>query len=283
MAVVDAWEPVRLAANGPIVAMRECATGAWVLVRDAMATQLLFVTVDGEVRLAHTVDIQLTRIRVYDDGRIYAAGDATLVRFDGAWHEDPIPAIERVSAVWADDGVYVLGARELLHFDGRWHSVDLRRAPDVRWADGDGRDGFSVIVGTDATHSCIASGRGTQWTREGCGSFYLYKVRVASSMRAFALGGDSLWERDRGSWSKTTYVKPQPGFPCALALVEDRPFTIELGLSGAHQPVLGTYDGTWHRLPFPPGARMESIVACRMPDGRILTGDQAGALWRTCR
>ncbi|HEY0987038.1 MAG TPA: hypothetical protein VGD80_08300, partial [Kofleriaceae bacterium] len=214
---------------------------------------------------------------------VYAVGPGrVLVGHDGGWVDDEIPALT-VNDIWCADRIYVLGERELLYFDGRWRTVGLFDAGlDGDWAAGDGVGADNVIVGTRGTHSCIARGSAAHWTRDGSGSFYHYHVRV-SPTRAFATGGDGLWRRESGPWiDHRPYVEGRHYLrtPIALDLVGDTPFVIAAVALDSARLQLATFDGAWRTFAWPPGARMGGVVACRMPDGSILVGDDVGALWR---
>lgn len=277
------WLRVALEKQGPIIAMTRGANGAWLLVGGDPETHVIFVPLAGDAQHRHSVRRHLTHVRAYDDETVYAAGPGSvLVGYDGGWEDDESPALT-VRAIWCSDHIYVLADRELAYFDGRWHTVELAVAGlEGDWAAGDGVGADNVIVGTNGTHSCMARGSGARWRRDGCGSWYLYQVRVAAT-RAFALGGDGLWSRKRGEWIEhPTYDDRRSvlRLPLALDIVRDAPFVIAPSTFDGSTVRFTTFDGSWHDRSAPPGARADTLVACPMPDGSLLAGDRAGALWR---
>ena len=270
--------------RGPIVAMTRGVNGAWVLADGGPETHVIFVPLVGDPEHRHSVRRSLTCVRAYDDDSVYAAGPGSvLVGYGGRWDDDELPA-HSVRAIWCADHIYVLADRELLYFNGRWRTVELDVVGlDGDWAAGDGVGADNLIVGTNGTHSCIATGSGARWTREGCSSFYLYHARVTPT-GAFALGGDGLWSRKRGEWIEHAAYDDRRNvlrMPLALDVVRDAPFVIAATTFNRSSVRISTFDGTWHVRPSPPETRVHAIVACRMPDGSLLAGDRAGALWRS--
>ena len=277
------WQRVAFEPCGPIKAVTRGVDGAWVLAGGDSDTRVLVVPVAGEPQRRHRVRRPLRHVRAYDDGTVYAVGPGhVVVGHEGGWYDDEIPALA-VRDIWCADHIYVLADGELLYFDGRWRTVDLVDAGlDGDWAAGDGVGADNVIVGTSGTHSCMARGSGAHWTRDGSSSWYHYHVRVTPT-RAFATGGDGLWRREAGSWVEHEPYADRRHFmrtPISLDIVGDAPFVIA-GLA-LHSPRLrlATFDRAWHVFAWPPAARMAGVVACRMPDGSILAGDDIGQLWR---
>src|SRR6185503_1217908 len=252
--------------RGPIVAMTPGVNGAWVLAGGAAETHVLFVPLDGDPELRHSAHRRLTRVHAYDDGTVYAAGPGSvLVGHDGRWDDDEIAADE-VRAIWCADHIYVLADHELLYFDGRWHTIDLDAVGLFgEWRAGDGAGADNVIVGTNGTHSCIARGSGARWLSEGCGSFYLYHVRVTPT-RTFALGGDGLWSRKRGQWVEHAAYDDRPDvlrFPLALDVVREMPFVIAATTFERSSVAISVFDSTWHVRPSPPETQIDAVVVCR--------------------
>jgi hypothetical protein len=277
------WQRVAFEPCGPIKAVTRGADGAWVLAGGDSDTHVLFVPVAGEPQRRHRVRRHLTRVRAYDDGTVYAVGPGrVLVGHDGGWVDDEIPALT-VTDIWCADHIYVLAEHELLYFDVRWHTVHLFDAGlDGDWAAGDGVGADNVIVGIRGTHSCMARGSAANWTRDGSGSWYHYHVRVGPT-RAFATGGDGLWRREAGSWAEHGPYNDRRHYlrtPIALDLVGDTPFVIAALALESPRLRLATFDGAWRVFAWPSAAHVGGVVACRMPDGSILAGDDLGALWR---
>jgi len=139
-----------------------------------------------------------------------------------------------------------------------------------------------LIVGIRGTHSCMARGSAANWTRDGSGSWYHYHVRVGPT-RAFATGGDGLWRREAGSWVEHGPYNDRRHYlrtPIALDLVGDTPFVIAALALESPRLRLATFDGAWRVFAWPSAAHVGGVVACRMPDGSILAGDNLGVLWR---
>lgn len=166
---------------------------------------------------------RLNTLAVLRDGSIVAGGDLSSVHQEGdEWRIIEAPA--RLVRVWGAHPrcVYALGERilgddvlgnleveatwvesGLFFFDGeQWVAVDLTNAEINGMFAGGSCDssGYGWIVGTYATHSCMARGRGTEWEPDMCGSWYLDDVEVQDGGVAYALGGDGLWRLRDDRW-----------------------------------------------------------------------------------
>lgn len=201
---------------------------------------------------------RLGSLALLHDGTLAAGGDGLLgLRSPaGEWTIREAPA--RLTCVWGAGAgcVHALGQTVrgrgtlgktgfeatwvscgLFYFDGAaWTEIDLP-ARDIRGffvAGACGRDGYGWIVGTYGTHSCMARGRGTDWERDGCGSWYLYHVHVGADGTAFALGGDGLWRHHAdGGWRAVEAFGDSIGAPLALGTVQGKPWVIDARSLGA--------------------------------------------------
>jgi hypothetical protein len=202
--------------------------------------------------------VRLDAISAHRDNSIVAVGDSS-VHFDGdRWVMRELDAPCR--KVWGAHAscVYALSWKMLLHFDGHeWVHVDLAaKGIPGDWADGDcDSTGTSWIVGCWETHSCMARGRGTRWKRDGCGSWYLYHVRIDDGGIGFAAGGDGLWQRSGSGWDKVeTYGHGHDlqHMPIAVGTHAGRAVVVSTGL--LYPPALGFevfVDDKWHTVPSP--------------------------------
>ena len=261
----------------------------------------------SEAAFARSVDA----LAILHDGTVAVGGERLLAlrATDGAWAEHAAP--ERLVRVWGAgaDCVYALGERThrerlrglpmssapvveqcLLYFDGRaWAEIDLTDIPGF-FADGAcDASGYGWIVGTYATHSCMARGKGTVWESDGCGSFYLHRVHVDRGGRAYALGGDGLWRLQDGLWRGVESFGNDIGWPLALANVGGLPWVLwsrHLGeWMGDAPPAPGVslfMADFWVTLLTPGGALEErrSLECAITPRGEVCLG--AGArVWRS--
>ena len=195
---------------------------------------------------------RLESLALLHDGTLAAGGDGLLALRSpaGEWAIREAPA--RLTCVWGTgpNCVHALGQAVqgrgtlgrtgveatwvscgLFYFDGAaWTEIDLvaRGIPGFFVAGACDRDGYGWIVGTYATHSCMARGRGSDWEQDGCGSWYLYRVYVGVDGNAFALGGDGLWRHHAaGGWGEVEAFGRDIGSPLALGAVRGRPWAID--------------------------------------------------------
>lgn len=220
-----AWEREPLPVTLSILSLCEVAPGTvWALgvPREALGARntpcpetILFCHEKGHWRAIGKFKHRLILVlEKGEDGTIYAAGEGAFYMFDGCrWHdlEAPEVAFQRLWAPTRDE-IYAIGSGEIFTFDGdRWLQVDLVRAygSDLQsWmfgqptlADIHGTvDGMVWVVGTWFTHSTMLTGRTLQWRRDGCPSWYLYRVRVFDNDEAIAVGGDGVVARRGSTW-----------------------------------------------------------------------------------
>lgn len=210
----------------------------------------------GEWERAFEIEGQLEAIGSLGDGSVMAVGKARTAFFDGERWRSTDSGLRGCRRVWgATLGcVNALSADGLFWFDGgRWRSVDLEaRGIGGSWADGDGDSrGRGWIVGCNGTHSCMASGSGSSWTEDGCGSWYLYLVYVADDGHAFAAGGDGLWRHDGAHWIPVIHDGDLSRFPLALSAEGPSPVVV----ASKHCVLLQSNLGESTKSP--PGSQLE--------------------------
>lgn len=257
------------------------------------------------------------------DGSAAAGGGGLLIRDDrGEWSAHSAPA--SLVRIWGvgPTCVYALGERghgkemlgkteleaarvshPLFYFDGRrWAEIDVGPGFFVDGAcDADGR---SWIVGTHSTHSCMATGKGTEWRRDGCSSWYLYRVHVDEGGQAFALGGDGLWRHEGQDWVEVGAFGSGLVFPLALSSVGGKPWVVTdqtvPGLRG-EGPILHALDVSmrqggeqegprgfgvfigqrWVTVPAPEGFNLRTGASIALsPLGSVVVG-QAETVWES--
>jgi hypothetical protein len=223
------WKEVRVDAKFDVIALSRPKSGTlWALGhgrRMFSAVTAILHRRAGLWKRAFVVDGRLDTIATLGDGSILATGEWLSVLFDGERWSTTESGLKRSHRIW---GAH-LGcanaltlAGQLFCFDGRWWEyVDLEGyGIDGTWADGDcDTSGRGWIVGTNGSHSCMATGSGLRWQRDGCGSWYLNRVYVAEDGRAFAAGGDGVvWRYDGSKWSTVGSGQRRVGGPLPLAL-----------------------------------------------------------------
>jgi hypothetical protein len=236
-----------------------------------------------------SLESSLEAISAHRDNSIVAVGESS-VHFDGrGWvmRELDLPC----SRVWGAQVscVYALSRYKLFHFDGHeWVHIDLAaKGIPGDWEDGDcDSTGTSWIVGTWETHSCMAKGRGMDWKRDGCGSWYLYNVCIKDGGVGFAVGGDGLWKRSRSRWTRVeAYGRDLGRLPIAVGTHAGGAVVVTLRIFD--QPVVAEFEvfigDIWRRVPLPiPLDRCGQVrLVVEILEGRRILLGQGSEVWES--
>jgi hypothetical protein len=132
----------------------------------------------------------------------------------------------------------------------------------------------------------MAKGRGTRWERDGCGSWYLYKVCINDGGIGFAAGGDGLWQRSGSRWDRVeAYGRDLGRLPIAVGTHAGGAVVVTLRFS--HWPAVAEFDvfvrDRWRMVPLPirPDRNAQArLVVEILKGGRILLG-QGSEVWES--
>jgi hypothetical protein len=230
----------------------------------------------------------LNAISAHRDHSIVAVGESS-VHIDGrCWDVRKLDC--PCSLVWGAHAscVYALSRNIIFHFDGHeWVSVDLAaKGIPGDWADGDcDSTGTSWVVGTWETHSCMATGRGSRWERDGCGSWYLYRVCIDNGGVGFAVGGDGLWQLSGARWDRVEAYGDDLGrLPIALNSCAGRAV---VATARFFEPVVIEFEvfvgDMWRTVPLPIPLHRDAearVVVETLEGPRILLG-QGSLVWES--
>jgi len=236
-------------------------------------------------------DVRLEAISAHRDNSIVAVGDSS-VHFDGnRWvmRELDVPCTK----VWGAHAscVYALTWKMFFHFDGHeWAHIDLAaKGVPGDWADGDcDSTGTSWVVGCWGTHSCMATGRGTRWKSDGCGSWYLYQVRIDDGGIGFAAGGDGLWQRSGSGWDEVeTYGHGHDLRHMPIALGTHAGGAVVVTHGFLDQPSVAEFEvflgDMWRTvsLPISPTRYAQSRLVVKILKGRRILQGQGSEVWES--